>query len=106
MGKKRMDIKLLRNLLERAFDRQLKLTFFLPHSDVRNPTWEELKNSVTEAYALALSDVLDAVDGDASSLREAMSEGRLFCSLADREVFLERLEQMAKEPHPEWESED
>ncbi len=101
-----MDIIMLRKVLAKVFERGLKLSFFLPHSDVRNPTWEELRNSATEAYALALGDVLDAIDGDTSALKEAISEGRLFCSHSDRDFFLERLEQMAKEPHPEWESED
>ena len=107
MGKKRMDIKILQNLLGTLFDSELNLAFFLPHSDIRNPTWEELRSFATEAYARALSDVLDAMDGDTSHLEEVMSEeGRLIYRYSDRELLVERLEQMAKEPHPEGESED
>jgi len=103
MGKaKKMDLQILRNLLENCLNNQVNLTFFLPDSATRNPSWEELTNFATEAYAMALTDVLDAMDGDDSAIKEVQSdEGRIFFRLEDKEELLKRLNEFDQEPADE-----
>ncbi|MBI5249621.1 MAG: hypothetical protein HY912_09010 [Desulfomonile tiedjei] len=106
MSKKPLDIKGLRRLLEKCLNSQLNLAFFLPHSADRNPTWNELTSYATEVYAMALSDVLDAMEGDTSAIEEVLSEeGRICFKFEDKELLMERLEEFEKseasrsEPH-------
>ena len=80
MTKKNIGLKELRKLLNKV-SRNHQLSVYLPFSDVRNPTWDEVRQHATESYGAAIVDVLDALDGDASGLEAAMSEqGRTMIS--------------------------
>lgn len=98
MGKQSADAKKLRKLLVRCLGQGLSLSTFLPNSDIRNPTWDELRDYATEAYALALRDVLSAMDGNWEPLQEAMESGRLLVAAKDKGLFLERLEALLENP--------
>lgn len=98
MGKQSGDTRKLRKLLIQCLNQGFSLSLFLPNSDIRNPTWDELREYATEAYALALRDVLSAMDGNSEPLMEAMETGRLLVSAGDKEIFLERLEALVKNP--------
>ncbi len=97
MAKPQVTIKGLRRILAGCLNSQLNLAFFLPYSDTRNPTWSELTSFATEVYAMAIHDVLAAIDGDTAALDEACSEeGRLCYRPEDRELLLEKLEELEK----------
>ncbi|MGO9569412.1 MAG: hypothetical protein ACLP5H_17900 [Desulfomonilaceae bacterium] len=98
MKKKPSDIQKLKRQIETCLFDGLRLAFFLPNQEIRNPTWDEFKDGVTEGYAMALKDVLAAIDGNTEPLEEAMMEGRLFIAEGDRELFLEKLEEAVENP--------
>lgn len=92
MAKQQVTLETLRLLLEKCLNGHLNLAFFLPDSDTRNPTWNELTSFATEVYAMAIHDVLTAMEGDTTALEEVHSEeGRLCFRLEDREILLEKL---------------
>lgn len=98
MRKKPSNTKKLQQLLERSLDEGVGLSFFLPHKDVRNPTWDEVRSYATEAYAMALEDVFEAMEGNWEPLTEAVEGARLFVAHNDEEIFMETLDEFARNP--------
>lgn len=93
MIKKSMSLKELRKLLTRV-SRNCQVSLYLPFTDVRNPTWEEVRQHAAEAYGAAVTDVLDAMAGDPSGLQAALTErGRTLVSPEHVEYLREALEQ-------------
>jgi len=79
--------------MRRCVDEGISLYLFLPDEEVRNPTWDELKQIAAEAYVTALSDVLDALDGSPEFLADAISDdGRFMVPNDNIEEFAELLE--------------
>ncbi len=70
------NINNLKRLIGKCLDDGFHLTFYLPNQDLRNPTWDELQEHATEAYSLALQDVLAAINGNTESLGEGLVGGR------------------------------
>lgn len=106
MGKQTVDAKKLRKLLERCLTDGLALSMFLPKREFRNPTWDEVEEYATEAYAMALRDVLAAMDGNSDPLMEATEEGRLFVMQEDRELLLEKLKELVENPPDDLDEEE
>jgi hypothetical protein len=96
MGKQSADPKKLRKLLERCLKNGCGLNMFLPNREFRNPTWDEVENYSTEAYAMALRDVMSAMDGNSEPLLAALEGERLFIMEGDRELLLEKLKDLVK----------
>ncbi len=51
MKKKPSDIQKLKRQIEMCLRDGLRLAFSLPNQEIRNPTWDEFKDGVTEGYA-------------------------------------------------------
>ncbi len=68
MKKKSSEIQKLKRQIEMCLRDGLRLAFFLPNQKIRNPTWDEFKDGVTDGYAMALNDVLAAIDGNTEPL--------------------------------------
>jgi hypothetical protein len=93
--KKHGDVKKVKRLIERCLDDGFNLHLFLPYEELRNPTWDELRAYALEAYAAALEDVLNAIDGSFDNLEDAASDdGRLLVKYGDEDLFIERLEEL------------
>jgi hypothetical protein len=93
--KKQGDIKAIKRLIEKCLDDGFHLEFFLPYEGLRNPSWNELREYALEAYAAALEDVLDAMEGNSDQLEEVASEnGRVLVKYGDEDLFLEHLEEL------------
>ncbi len=74
MEKRRMSLKTLRGLVEKCLNEGISLAFFEPETETRESVSEEVKEAVTMGYATALHDVLEAIDGKPSALKDAASE--------------------------------
>ena len=75
---KTLTIKQLRNLLGNCLKGGLTLALFLPDEEIRPPTWQEVREAAIDGYALALEDVLEAIEGDTQGLDLARSKaGRI-----------------------------
>ena len=98
MGKQSADLKKLRNLLDRCLKDGCGLHMFLPNREFRNATWDEVESYATEAYNMALQDVVSAINGESGHLETALKGGRLFIMEDDRELLLKKLEDMVKNP--------
>ena len=98
MKKRPSDIQKLKRQIELCLLDGLRLAFFLPNQEIRNPTWDEFKDGVTGGYAMALKDVLAAIDGNTEPLEEAVIEGRIFTAESDRELFLQKLQEAVENP--------
>jgi hypothetical protein len=84
----------LKKFIQRGLNQGIHIAIFLPDKDIRNPTWTELQDFATEAYAAALSDVLNALEGNAYALEQAVSEdGRFFVRDKDKDILMERMEE-------------
>ena len=82
---KTLTIKKLRTLVESCLTEGFSPTFFLPDAETRPPTWQEVRQAAIDGYALALGDVLDAIDGDTDGLEQARSkDGRIAKKEEDR----------------------
>ncbi len=106
MGKQSADPKKLKKLLERCLKNGCGLNMFFPYREFRNPTWDEVEDYSTEAYAMALRDVLSAMNGNSEALLAALEGERLFIVEKDRELLLEKLEDMVKNPPDELDDEE
>jgi hypothetical protein len=96
--KKHADIKSIKRLIEKCLDDGFNLNLFLPYEALRNPTWDELRAYALEAYATALEDVLNALDGSFDQLEEAASDdGRLLVKYGDEDLFIEQLEKLREQ---------
>lgn len=61
---KPMTLKKLRTLVESCLTEGFTLAFFLPDAETRPPTWKEVRQAAIDGYALALGDILEALDSD------------------------------------------
>jgi hypothetical protein len=96
MTHKNLSLKELRKLLQRVL-RNHRLKVFLPHSQMRNPTWDEVRRHANEAYAAAVNDVLNALAGDTSGLEAAMSDnGRIVVNEEHVGMLSEAMERVFK----------
>lgn len=78
LKQKTMTLKKIRSLIDSCLHEGFALAFFLPDAETRPATWEEVRQAAMDGYALALGDVLDALDGDTEGLDLARSkEGRI-----------------------------
>ena len=50
------------------------MAFFLPDAETRPPTWKEVRQAAIDGYALALGDILEALDSDTQALEIAKSQ--------------------------------
>jgi hypothetical protein len=94
MKKPSADLKRIKREIDDCLENLQYMNVFFPYRAIRNPTWEELEDYATEAYALALEDVLSAMDGDFKGLQEASSlNGRFLVRYSDRDIFIEHLKE-------------
>jgi hypothetical protein len=96
--RKQADIKRMKRLIERCLDDGFHLDLFLPYEELRNPTWDELRAYAMEAYAAALEDILNAIDGRYDHLEEAASDdGRTIVKYGDEDLYIEYLEELREQ---------
>jgi hypothetical protein len=73
MTRRNLGLKELRRLLNKVAQNH-RVGLYLPFSNVRNPTWDEVREHAADAYAAAIRDVLNALAGDPAGLEAAISK--------------------------------
>lgn len=98
MKKKHSDLNRIRRAIADCLDSLTLMNTFLPYESIRNPTWDELRDYATEAYATGLEDVLSAMDGDFDGLDEAGGpDGRLLVRHSDQDLYIEELKEIREQ---------
>ncbi|MFC1836924.1 hypothetical protein ACFL2Q_19725 [Thermodesulfobacteriota bacterium] len=88
-------VRRVTKLLETCLTSGIRLDFY-EAAEKPPPTWDTVKEASLMAYTQALQDVLDAINGDSTSLLDATSDvGRLaFLEANDIDKFNEALGRM------------
>ena len=93
MKKKAADhVENTKQLIRKCLNDGFSLAGWYSKSESGNPTWDDVRDYALKAYATALEDVLDALNGRPNELRNAASEeGRLLVTDEEALSFMERL---------------
>ena len=93
MRKKATDhVENTKQRIKKCLNDGFSLVGWYAKSELGNPTWDDVRDYALKAYATALDDVLNALNGRPNELRNAASEeGRLLVTDEEVLIVMERL---------------